>query len=247
MEEQELPQNSIIRKIRKGLRLLRYSNGRRGLYHGVAMTLEHIPALRGLNPATVVDIGANRGQFSLLCRELFPGASIFSFEPLTGPASVMRSLFDGAENFKLFTSAIDEKSGTATMNVSRSDDSSSLLPITDQQTETFPGTEKVDTEQVSVGVLSDFLAAPDLSGPALLKIDVQGYELNVLKGCGELLNQFDHCYVECSYKELYHGQALAAEIIEFMTGTGFDIVGKYNAHMDKDGAPIQCDILFRRI
>lgn len=247
MEEQELPKNTVIRKIRKGLRLLRYSNGRRGLFHGVAMTLEHIPALRGLNPATVVDIGANRGQFSLLCKELFPDASIYSFEPLAGPAGITQSLFRGVENFKLFVSAIDEKSGTAAMNVSRSDDSSSLLPITDQQTEMFPGTEKVDTEQVSVGVLSDYLETSDICGSALLKIDVQGYELNVLKGCGELLDQFDHCYVECSYRELYHGQALAAEIIEFMTGSGFDIVGKFNTHVDRDGAPIQCDILFRRI
>lgn len=247
MEEQELPQGSKIRRIRKGLRLLRYSNGRRGLIHGVAMTLEHLPALRGLNPATVVDIGANRGQFSLLCRELFPDASIYSFEPLTGPAGIIRSLFRSAENFQLFVSAIDEKSGAATMNVSRSDDSSSLLPITDQQTEMFPGTEKVDTEQVRVGVLSDYLETSDISGSALLKIDVQGYELNVLKGCGELLNQFEHCYVECSYRELYQGQALAPEIVKFMTDFGFDVVGKFNTHTDKAGAPIQCDILFHKI
>lgn len=246
MEEQELPQGSIIRRIRKGLRLLRYSNGRRGLIHGVAMTLEHLPALRELNPATVVDIGANRGQFSLLCRELFPDASIYSFEPLAGPAGIIRSLFRSAENFQLFVSAIDEKSGMATMNVSRSDDSSSLLPITNQQSEMFPGTEKVNTEQVRVGVLSDYLETSDISGSALLKIDVQGYELNVLKGCGKLLNQFEHCYVECSYRELYQGQALAPEIMKFMTDSGFDVVGKFNTHTDKAGAPIQCDILFHR-
>lgn len=210
------------------------------------MTLEHIPALSGLNPVTVVDIGANRGQFSLLCRQLFPDAMIYGFEPLAGPAGVVQSLLGRDKNFKLFVSAIDETSGTATMNVSRSDDSSSLLPITEQQTEAFPGTEKVDTQQVKVGVLGGYLKASDIISPALLKIDVQGYELNVLKGCGDLLRQFDHCYVECSYRELYQGQALAAEIIEFMKVSGFDIVGNFNTHMGKDETPIQCDILFQR-
>lgn len=235
-----------MRKVVKGLRLLRYSNGRRGLFHGVAMTLEHIPALNDLTPRTIVDVGSNRGQFSLLCTELFPGAEIFSFEPLSGPANIQKNLFRGVRNHQLFVSAIGENSGQADMNVSRHDDSSSLLPIGDQQTKIFPGTEKVNVETVKLGILSEFLEADSIARPALLKIDVQGYELNVLKGCGELLGQFEHCYIECSYRELYEGQALAHEIVAFMSAAGFSVVEKFNSQYDNKGDVIQCDILFQK-
>jgi len=69
------------------------------------------------------------------------------------------------------------------MHISQRDDSSSLLPITEAQNTLFPGTSEVSTQDVQVAPLNDFVAPQDLRPPALLKIDVQGYELAVLNGC----------------------------------------------------------------
>jgi FkbM family methyltransferase len=104
------------------------------------------------------------------------------------------------------------------MNISASDDSSSLLPITEQQNRFPPGTGAVDTETVRVAPLYRFLSEKEIIRPALFKVDVQGFEREVLEGCKHLLSLFDLIYFECSFVELYAGQALASEIFEWLLG-----------------------------
>src|SRR6185437_16068557 len=77
----------------------------------VAASTEHDGILGGLNLDTVVDIGANRGQFALCCRRLFPAARIFSFEPLTAPADTYRKVFARDSGTRLFQSAIGNTAG----------------------------------------------------------------------------------------------------------------------------------------
>jgi hypothetical protein len=93
-------------------------------------------------------------------------------------------------------------------------------------------------------MLSDRIKDNDLKSPALLKIDVQGYELAVLHGCASLLPRFSHVYIECSFVELYAGQALAAEVIEHLSDHGFDLRGVYNVQYDPLGCALQADLLF---
>ncbi len=64
-----------------------------------------------------------------------------------------------------------------------------------------------------MGRLHDFIAAEKIVPSALLKLDVQGFELSALQGCEDLLQHFAWVYVECSFIELYEGQALADEVI----------------------------------
>src|SRR5207302_4271075 len=140
------------------------------------------------------DVGANRGQFSLVCRRLKPGAQIVAFEPLPAPAAAYRALFADDRRTRLHECALAPVRGEMTMHISGRDDSSSLLPISDLQSRNFPGTEKVGTRRVPTGPLSDFLAAGDLGRQNLLKIDVQGFELEVLKSAETLLPRFRWIY-----------------------------------------------------
>ena len=82
--------------------------------------------------------------------------------------------------------------------------------------------------------------------PALLKIDVQGYELAVLAGCDSLLAAFAFVYVECSFVELYDGQALATDVVDFLSARGFALAGVYNLTYNRVGAAVQGDFLFSR-
>lgn len=156
---------------------------------GVAASIEHQKLIAILCPQSVVDIGANRGQFALLCRNLFPDIPIFSFEPLPEAAKTFRAVFRGDPKTRLFECAIGAEPGTGEIHVSKEDDSSSLLPIT-RQAEFFPGTDEKETRKIVIKRLDGLLDETDLVQPALLKIDVQGYELEVLKGCGDLLEAF---------------------------------------------------------
>ena len=87
----------------------------------------------------------------------------------------------------------------------------------------------------------------ELVGPIFVKIDVQGYELEVLKSCVNIINQFDYIYVECSFIELYNGQSLANEIIQFLNDYSFKLYGIYNTYYDTKGNAIQSDFLFSKL
>lgn len=199
-----------------------------------------------LNCRTVVDVGANRGQFALLARHIFPQARIFSFEPLPKPAAVFRRIFSRDGSVILYEAAIGRTAGQYAMHVSGHDDSSSLLPISLRQAELFPGTGEVGMVDVQVRPLEIFVAVPEIVSPAILKIDVQGFELDALQGCGPLLSRFDWVYCECSFVELYSGQKLAPEVIDWLSRRGFRLRGVYNSVYDREGQAIQADFLFRR-
>ena len=195
---------------------------------------------------TVVDIGANRGQFALAARYVFPRARIVSFEPLPAPAAVYRSVFAGDRRAMLHETAIAPQSGTTTIHLSRMDHSSSLLPIAPAQNEVFPGTDEVGTATVPVGPLSAYLPAHTIEPPALLKLDVQGFELSALAACEDVLPFFRWVYAECSYVELYRGQALADDVVAWLRQRGFAERGVYNTARGPDGRPVQADFLFER-
>jgi FkbM family methyltransferase len=195
---------------------------------------------------TVVDIGANRGQFALAVRQWAPKARVIAFEPLPGPASRFRKLFQGDSRVTLHRTAIGAAAGTATMHVSAADDSSSLLPISEMQERLFPGTAEVRTEVVEVGQLCDFISCDEIMPPALLKIDVQGYELETLKGCTDLIHLFDLVMVECSFMELYQGQAIASEVIRFLDQHGFILCNIHNLEYNRQGEAIQGDFVFSK-
>lgn len=217
------------------------------LQNGVAAGVEHLPVLRHpdrLGTRTVLDIGANRGQFALAARHVFPQAKIVSFEPLQEPADVFRRVFAGDELTVLHQVAIGQEETQTSIHVSQSDDSSSLLPISDLQNSLFPHTGEKETRSVEVKRLVSLISKSEIIQPALLKIDVQGLERQVLAGVGPLLRQFQTIYVECSFMELYAGQALAHEIIEDLQGRGFKLQGIYNISYDSSGTAIQGDFLF---
>jgi FkbM family methyltransferase len=229
------------RRATKLARLLTFAAGRHGLRYGVGAAIEHRQALAGLDVATIVDIGANKGQFALLAAELFPGATIYCFEPLEEPAARLRKML--GTGVKLFETAIGGSESQGIIHVSRRDDSSSLLPIA-KQSDVFPGTELREKRVVSVAPLTKYLSFENLNQPALLKIDVQGYELEVLKGCDPFLFLFRYIYLECSFIELYHRQALADDVILYLIDRNFRLSGVYNQVEDCNGRPVQADFLF---
>ena len=236
----------LMPRVKKAVAAFRSPLWLRALRLGVGAGIEHEQVLHKLGCRTVVDIGANRGQFALVARHCFPDATIISFEPLHGPSGIFQKVFAGDSKVELHRAAIGPEAGNTTIHVSRRDDSSSLLPISALQNQIFPGTQETGTETIRVGRLEDFIPAERLQPPALLKLDVQGYELSALKGCETLLQHFAYVYAECSFVELYAGQALADEVIAWLRERSFILCGVYNMAYDRDGKAVQADFLFKR-
>lgn len=217
----------------------------RALLKGVGASIEHRSIIGGLTFDTVIDVGANKGQFALLVQEIAPLAEIISFEPLQAASEVYDTVLGSHPNCKLFNLALGEKAGKKRIHISNKDDSSSLLPITALQNNLFPGTFEKSSADVEQDCLDSLLTLEDLAGHVLLKIDVQGYELEVLKGASTLLAGVEFVYVELSFMELYAGQPNAIDIISFLHSFNFVMSGVYNISSDA-GRTVQADFLFAK-
>jgi len=225
------------------MRLLGHRRYWKPLSRGVAASVEHNDVPFRRDHLTVLDVGASNGQFALFAEGRFPAAQILSFEPLKEPASTLRRVT--GDRVRVETVALGSAAGLAEINVSGRDDSSSLLPIGERQVREFPGTARQSTATIEVSTL-DSAVNGSVARPCLLKIDVQGFELEVLKGAHEVLGQVDEALVECSFVELYEGQALADEVIAFMLDRRLRLAGVHGIVFSGDGEPVQADFLFRR-
>ena len=236
----------LLGRAPKLLRLMADRRFRAGLLHGVAATIEHAGALAGRHFASVVDIGANRGQFTLFAAGLYPHARIFAFEPLPEAYGVLARIAARHDRTQTFRAAIGPRPATAHMHVMHPDHSSSLLAPTGRQTELFPQTRPAGTVPVETAPLHAFVGPGDLRAPALLKLDVQGFELAALEGCASLLDRFAAVYVEGSFVPLYADQPLADEILAHLRQQGLRLAGVHNLVHDRDGRAVQADFLCER-
>ena len=136
--------------------------------------------------------------------------------------------------------------GMRPFQISRRDDSSSLLPITTTQVAHFPGTAEVATATVRMAPLREFILGAGHTVPRPAQAGRAGFELEALRGCEDLLDRFAYVYAECSFVELYAGQALADEVIAWLRERGFNHQGEHNMVHESGGRAIQADFLFAR-
>jgi FkbM family methyltransferase len=240
-----LPWRNSWRRLGKALRLLVNRRFRLALQHGVAAAIEH-RHLGSVRARTVVDVGAHRGQFSLLALELFPQAAVLAFEPLSAARGRLAPLMQTEPRFRLYPMALGREAGERLLLIAARDDCSSLRAASGAQIELEPRSRSIASELVPVARLDEVLGADRLRAPALLKIDVQGQELEVLEGALGLLPYFAAIYVEASFRELYDGQALAGDVISWLARRGFALNGVYNLLLDGDGRAVQADLEFKR-
>lgn len=211
------------------------------LQHNVVPSIEHISCLRNLKIDTVYDVGANRGQFSLLCKYLYDEVKIISFEPLTKPFKTYSKVFKNSSNVKSYQIALGAKQRQEKIYVTKQDDSSSLLkPLLISNI--FLGAKAVNEFNIKIDCGKNFFSEK-LVGNTLLKIDVQGYELEVLKGFSDKLGCFKYIFVELSGVELYSGQPIYTHIINYLNKKGFSLISKTNEFFYNDEF-IQADFLF---
>ncbi len=172
---------------------------------------------------TVLDIGANQGQYGSTLRELGYRGRIISFEPLLAAHRKLQSV---AANDTLWVvaprMAIGADEGVVRMHVASNLASSSVLPLLQAHLQAAPDVTYIGEEVAPVFRL-DQAAAPYLAAAKhiFLKIDVQGYELPVLQSTGDLLSRISGIQVELSFVPLYGGQALFSELLAWVENRGF--------------------------
>lgn len=202
---------------------------------------------QGLVPRTIIDVGANVGQFAVASAKLFPDARVHSFEPVSGCAAELRKNVARLEGVTVYPLALGEAAGEAELRVNSYTHASSFLSTTRMHTETFPEVRESGEVQVQVSTLDRVFSGMELRGPVLLKLDVQGYEAQVIRGGAETLKRVDYAVLEVSFKPMYEGEPLFMEMARIMEDHGFRFkrpVGWLTA--PRTGEILQMDALFTR-
>jgi len=216
----------------------------RGAHPGHYFTL-NVSWFREAGIRTVLDVGAHTGEFSSAIRALFPHARIYAFEPLPDCCSVLSIKMGNGDRFQAFPVAIGKTHGQITMWRSSYAKSSSVLPMAALHKDSFPWSADNTSLTVEQRTLDEYLGQLQLADKVLLKIDVQGYEAQVLRGATELLKRVTCVLLEVSFRPLYQGQGTFAEIHGLLQAAGFSYSGNLEQLCSPvDGSILQADALF---
>lgn len=203
---------------------------------------------KSLNINTVIDIGANTGQFTKTISALLPQAKVYSFEPLPDCFEELEKFTQGKNQLKAFNIGIGEESGISSFERSESSQSSSFLKMADTHKEAFPFTKETSLLEVKIAKLDDIAESLKLDSPLLIKIDVQGYEKAVLKGGKNTIKKADIIICELSFVILYESQPLFDEVNLIFQELGFEFQGMLDQIMDPlTGKILQGDGIFVRL
>ncbi len=206
--------------------------------------IEPLSWIASLDIGTVLDIGANEGQFSSSLRQLRPDVFIHCFEPNLEAAQALMSHFQGDPRTAIHTFGLGSLAGTATLRLNTFSPSSSLLRLASTHRQNFPHAMETSSVEIPIRRLDDCFGDFHVQGTTMLKLDVQGYELEVLDGGRNTLHECRYVYTEVSFIELYEGQPLFEEVLAFLGDKGFRPLGMYDVTYSRDtGACLFADIL----
>lgn len=206
--------------------------------------LELIKKDASINNPVIFDIGSNIGTWTLLAKAIFPQAAIHAFEPLKQHALSFKKNCHSLNNVHLHEYCAGNENSTGIINVSSFSDSSSLLEATPLEYEYY-NIKKIGEEKVAIKRLEDLINENALPLPDIIKLDVQGFELEALKGMGPLLTDVKYIICEVSFKKIYQNQALFLEIANYLEGFNLHIMAFGNATAGTELT--QIDALFKSI
>lgn len=211
---------------------------------GVLPSLEAKAAIKSISLSIdcVIDVGANKGQFALASYLFLSPLCYYAFEP--NPRCIKRlskvlSLF---RQYSCRDIALSESASLVQLNLTNREDSSSLLNPTKLQETSF-GVHATFSRVFTRSSTLDLEFQDPPGQNILLKIDVQGLEMQVLKGGSSFLRFCSYVLVECSHLPLYSGQVLYPDVHEFLNSSNFCLISVSNKFF-VDSSLLQADYLY---
>lgn len=192
---------------------------------------------QGFAPRLVFDVGAYRGEFAVACLERWPRAEIACFEAQAARVSDLRSLREKQSGLRLFPVLLGAAARDA-VGLHEAETASSILSEAAGPNHPLVAHPMRTVDDV---VRSDFAGRP----PDLLKLDVQGYELEVLRGAEESLSGVGAVLAELNLLDIHAGVPLFAELVRWLDDRGFvafDLCGLTRRPLDQ--ALWQTDMIF---
>ena len=240
---------SVKARVRRFLRrTLGIDFGSRRYFRSWALVQDLVECLDRHAVDTVLDVGANRGQFRHFLRRVvgYRGL-ILSFEPVRACIEALRPQVARDPRWHLYECALGRRDQTGTLHVAEDSRVSSFL---DAARETYGvPLDRDHDEEVAIRTLDSVF--PEIqqahgSKRPYLKLDTQGYDLEVIRGAGRTLQAFVALQTELSFLPLYEDMPDHATVLAELESRGFAVSGFYPAARDNDGRAIEMDCLLVR-
>lgn len=239
--------NVIKKNFKKAIHYLGWEIIRYNVDNSEEVLLQTI--LEYFNIRTTIDVGANEGQYALGILQQGYKHKIYSFEPIREVYEKLKANSVGYKQWKTFNLGMGGKPGELTMNISENFVSSSILKVEDIALKAQPQTRIVKQQVVKLIIIDDFFLAEehDFEGEILLKLDVQGYELEALQGAIKSLPRIRLIQAELSFVPVYKGSPLFKDVVSFLEENNFEIYTIIPGFRDaKTGRMLQADGIFVR-
>ena len=229
-------------------RLKRKTNSLNLKYFGDHLVNNRIKLLKHHKIQTLLDVGANTGQFAYYTRHAGYKNQIYSFEPLSEAFDLLEDFAKHDNKWDIVKTAIGDEDGEIEINISENLQSSSILDMMPQHVESAPesaykGAEKVDIHRIDT-IVDSYSANLEKT---FLKIDTQGFEKNVLLGARESIKSLGGLQLELSLVKLYKGEVLFREMLNYIMDKGFALHSLEPGFFDKKiGHLLTVDAIFYR-
>lgn len=188
----------------------------------------------GFKPKYIYDIGASDGSWSLALQKVFGNSHYILFEPLPEHYKALREIcqFNDSMSFKNY--ALGSSRGK--LELYQRGGMSSFLEL---------GCSKGSVFEANVSTIDNLVESGECPLPELIKADIQGFELEMLKGCENTLKTCSVLFVEVSWLQIYERGPMAGEVIGFLAERGFHVYDICSYAMRPyDQRLTQSDILF---
>jgi FkbM family methyltransferase len=198
---------------------------------------------------TILDVGANMGQFAKFINKLFPKATIYSFEPIKECFEKLKINNPEVENYITFNFALGDDNTEHEFFKNEFSASSSLLPMEDEHIKSFPFTKNTNIEKIAVKKLDDIYKTLNVGKKILFKIDVQGFEDKVIDGSINFINEYSPMLIiETSFIRLYQNESLFEDIYNRLRKLDYSYKGNLDQlYSPRNGAILQGDAIFVRM
>jgi FkbM family methyltransferase len=204
-------------------------------------------ALRRLAVDCVIDVGANIGQYATDLRRHGYRGRIVSVEPLRDAYATLSMAAAADPAWECLNCALGRQDGSVDIHRAANSVSSSVLSVTSESTASCGETAAVGVEQTQLRTLDSVLLEVGRGARnPFIKIDTQGYELEVLLGAQKTLKGAVALEVELSFVELYQGQPLFFDVARYLYENGFVLVWIERGFQRADRTLLQADGLFVR-
>lgn len=236
-------------RIFKVITLIRFPKLWGLILNGIMPGFEHIVAIKKLKKInTLVDCGSNKGQFALILFALSRFRNYFCFDPIIEPSFCIKFLQKNGVDSIYKQKALSDSSsiGSQSFFIAHREDSSSLKKISSNSTNYFPDVRHEKNIVVDVNILDNYsIDIEKLPEPRVLKVDVQGSEIDLLCGAKKILKHFKYIFIEISFENIYEDTGKPKEVFNLLINSGFKKVISYN-QLKRKGKIISRDYLFER-